>query len=95
MAQPGDVGDRGDLGGIRLGRRGSAKIAATAEIRATQAATRTPMAMALTKALCAAATSSLPSTAQGLLAGGVGGGDRSRPRRGRSGRARAARRADG
>ena len=49
-----------DLGGLRLAAAGEREIAATAEIRATPAATRTPMAMALTKALCAAATSSLP-----------------------------------
>ena len=57
-------------------RRGSAKIAATAATSATQAATRTPMAMALTKALCAAATSSLPEAPPACCAGRVGGGDR-------------------
>ena len=35
-------------------------MAATADTSATPAATRTPMAIALTKALCAAATSSPP-----------------------------------
>lgn len=48
-------------------RRGSAKIAATADTSATAAATRTPIAIAWTKALCAAATSSLPAAPPACL----------------------------
>ena len=52
------AGRPGEACGLRRG--GRAKTAPIAEASATPAATRMPIATALTKALCAAPTSSLP-----------------------------------
>ena len=50
----------GEVGGLRLAARWEGEDGANRADSATPAATRMPIAIALTKALCAAPTSSLP-----------------------------------